>query len=160
MIRKALNRFWQVIASALRQGATPRKLAIACAMGCVISIFPVFGTTTLLCFLVAIAFRLNIVVIQTVNYLLTPIQVVMLIPFMQGGIFLFGLSNVSLEVNDLLFRFKNDFGTVFQELGGVVLSGIAVWVLVAIPLFFMLFFIFHALLLRWMRREVKELTDD
>jgi uncharacterized protein (DUF2062 family) len=158
LIRKALNRFWQVIASALRQGATPRKLAIACAMGCVISIFPVFGTTTLLCFLVAIAFRLNIVVIQTVNYLLTPIQVVMLIPFMQGGIFLFSLSNVSLEVNDLLFRFKNDFGTVFQELGGVVLSGIAVWVLVAIPLFFLLFFIFHALLLRWMRREVKELT--
>lgn len=82
----------------------------------------------------------------------------MLIPFMQGGIFLFSLSNVSLEVNDLLFRFKNDFGTVFQELGGVVLSGIAVWVLVAIPLFFLLFFIFHALLLRWMRREVKELT--
>lgn len=158
MIRKALNRFWQVIASALRQGATPRKLAIACAMGCVISIFPVFGTTTLLCFLVAIAFRLNIVVIQTVNYLLTPIQVVMLIPFMQGGILLFNLTPVSLDVNELMLRFKNGFGALIMELGGVILGGIAMWMMVAIPLFFLLFFIFHALLLRWMRREVKELS--
>ena len=159
MIRNALNRFWQVIAGALQQGVTPRKLAIACAMGCVISIFPVFGSTTLLCFSVAILFRLNIVVIQTVNYLLTPLQVVLLIPFMQAGIFLFNLTPVSLELNNLILRFKTDFGALLSDLGGVILGSIAVWMLAAIPLFFLLFFLFHALLLRWMRREVKEVAD-
>lgn len=159
MIRKALNRFWQVIASTLQLGVTPRKLAIACAMGGVISIFPVFGSTTLLCFLVAIVFRLNIVVIQTVNYLLTPLQVLLLIPFMQGGIFLFHLTPISLDVDELMLRFKNGFGALIMELGGVILGGIAVWMMVAIPLFFLLFFIFHALLLRWMRRrQAKEST--
>jgi uncharacterized protein (DUF2062 family) len=156
LIKRAFSRFWQVIAGALRQGVTPRKLAVACAMGCVISIFPVFGSTTLLCFSVAIAFRLNIVVIQTVNYLLTPLQLVLLIPFMQAGIFLFNLTNVSLDVNDLILRFKSDFIALLSDLGGVILGGIAVWMLAAIPLFFLLFFLFHLLLLRWMRRKVKE----
>lgn len=156
LIRKALNRFWQVIASALRQGATPRKLAIACAMGCVISIFPVFGSTTLFCFLVAIVFRLNIVVIQAVNYLLTPLQVALLIPFMQGGISLFTLTPVLLDVNVLMLRFKNDFGALLRDLGGVMLGGIAVWMMVAIPLFFLLFFIFHYGLLRWRDHKAKE----
>jgi uncharacterized protein (DUF2062 family) len=156
LIRKALNKFWLVIVSALQQGATPRKLAIACAMGSVISIFPVFGITTILCFLVSIVFRLNIVVIQTVNYLLTPLQVLLLIPFMQGGIFLFNLTPLSLDATELMLRFKNDFGPLIMELGGVILGGMVLWMLIATPLFFMLFFAFHYVLMRWRDPKMKK----
>ena len=50
----------KILYNALRQGLTPHKLAMTCALGVVVGIFPVFGTTTILCFAVAIAFRLNI----------------------------------------------------------------------------------------------------
>lgn len=155
MIRRALNRFWEIIAKALQQGTSPRMLAITCALGVVLALLPVYGLTTLLCFLVAIVFRLNVVVIQAVNYLMTPLQLVLLIPFMQAGIFLFSLKPVVLDFNELLIRFKRDFGTVLAELGSVMLGGIAIWVLVAIPLFFLLFFTFHWLLLRWNSRKTK-----
>jgi uncharacterized protein (DUF2062 family) len=152
MIRRALKRFWEIIAKALQQGTSPRMLAITCALGAVLAVLPVYGLTTLLCFLVAFVFRLNVVVIQAVNYLMTPLQLVLMIPFMQAGIFVFSLKPVILDFNELLIRFKRDFVTVLTELGSVMLGGIAVWVLVAVPFFFVLFFTFHWLLLRWKRR--------
>ena len=65
MIRRALIRVWQVILKALKQGMTTRGMALTLAMGVVLSIFPVYGITTLLCLLVAVIFRLNIVVLET-----------------------------------------------------------------------------------------------
>jgi uncharacterized protein (DUF2062 family) len=151
LLRKALHRFWQIIAKALQQGMTPRMLAITIALGAVISVFPVYGLTTLLCFLLAVAFRLNIVVIQAVNYLLTPLQLLLLIPFMQGGIWLLGLRPVNLDLDELMIRFKRDFVELLQELGLVMLGGIAFWVLLALPIFFLIFITAHLLLNRFMR---------
>ena len=138
MVRRLLNRFWQTIAQALQQGMTPRKLAMTCAMGVVIGVFPVYGSTTLLCFAAAFAFRLNVVVIQAVNYLLTPLQLILLIPFMQGGIWLFQLPGVPLDADQLMVRFKADWVGFFGDLGGIVLGGISVWLLLAFPVFLLL----------------------
>jgi len=159
VIRTALKRFWEIIAKALQQGTSPRMLAITCALGVVLSVLPIYGFTTLLCFLVAFVFRLNVVVLQAVNYLMTPLQLVLLIPFMQAGIFLFSLKPVVLDFNELLVRFKRDFLTVLSELGNVVLGGIAVWLLVAIPLFFILFFTFYWTIRQWKERSADKQTE-
>lgn len=49
-----------LLVKALSQGMTPRTLAVTCSLGVVLGIFPLFGTTTLICLGVAILFRLNI----------------------------------------------------------------------------------------------------
>ncbi len=139
MIHKPFKKLWQLITKALKQGITPRKLAITIAAGAVIALFPMYGLTTLLCFGVAIIFRLNIIVIQAVNYLMTPAQLLLMIPILQGGIWLFKLKPVSLDINELILRFKRDFVDLFQEVGTVILGGIAFWFLLAIPLFFLLY---------------------
>jgi uncharacterized protein (DUF2062 family) len=152
MIRKALNKTWQVLMQALQQGTSPRKLALTCALGMVIGIFPVYGSTTLLCFAFALLFRLNVVVIQAVNYLLTPVQLILLIPFMQGGIWLFGWPPIVLELDVLIARFQSDFWGLLAEIGNLVGGGIVLWLLIALPLLLALFFAFYGSILFWQSR--------
>jgi uncharacterized protein (DUF2062 family) len=79
--RRLVAPLWEL----LRQGVTPQKLALSLALGIVIGLVPVLGVSTALCALVALALRLNMPAIQLVNYLLTPLQLVLIIPLLRLG---------------------------------------------------------------------------
>jgi uncharacterized protein (DUF2062 family) len=55
------------ITAQLKQGITPEKIALTLAIGGTLAMFPIFGTTSLLCFLAALALRLNQAIIQLLN---------------------------------------------------------------------------------------------
>lgn len=69
----------------LTQGMSPRLLALSLATGAIVGVFPVLGTTTILCTLAAALLRLNLVAVQTVHFLLTPVQLLLIIPFVRVG---------------------------------------------------------------------------
>jgi uncharacterized protein (DUF2062 family) len=69
----------------LRHGSTPEKLAISLALGAALGIFPIVGTSTLLCFAVALGFRLNHPAIQIANHLMYPFQIPMVLVFVRFG---------------------------------------------------------------------------
>ena len=69
----------------LRQGVSPRKLALSLALGIVIGLVPILGVSTALCALAALVLRLNMPAIQLVNYLLTPLQLLLIIPLLRLG---------------------------------------------------------------------------
>jgi len=81
----------------LRQGLSPQKLALGVSLGIGIGCFPVLGTTTLLCTLVAFLFRMNLPAIQAGNLLAWPLQLVLLVPFMRLGERLFHASGLPLS---------------------------------------------------------------
>lgn len=68
---------------------SPTKTAMALTFGFYLGLFPLTGSTTLLCFLFAIIFRLNHWIIQGVNLLLSPVQILLIYPFMKAGRMLF-----------------------------------------------------------------------
>lgn len=68
---------------------SPTKTAMALTFGFYFGLFPLTGSTTLLCFLIAIIFRLNHWIVQAVNLLLSPVQLLLLYPFMKAGRMLF-----------------------------------------------------------------------
>ncbi|MEJ1966350.1 MAG: DUF2062 domain-containing protein [Gammaproteobacteria bacterium] len=84
----------------LRQGVTPDKIALSLAFGLGLGIFPVLGLSTVLCTLVAIALRLNLPAIQLVNYLASPLQLALIIPFVRVGEHLLGLKAQPLSVSE------------------------------------------------------------
>jgi uncharacterized protein (DUF2062 family) len=123
------------VVAQLKQGITPERIALTLALGGVLGIFPILGATTLLCGAVGVWLRLNQPLIQLVNYLVYPVQIVLLIPFYRAGERLFGAEPVPIvNVPDLIARFGADPWQFLVDYGLVGLYGIAVWCLVALPL--------------------------
>lgn len=156
--------FWQrriltPIFNQLKQGITPEKIAFTIALGVLLSVFPILGATTLLCALAAILFRLNQPVIQLINYLAYPLQIILLIPFYRAGEHLLGLRSVPLNIPFLLQRFRADTGQFFKDFGLIGLGGILIWLMVAPPLVAVLYFIIRkpmrglAARIRWERAK-------
>jgi uncharacterized protein (DUF2062 family) len=120
------------IVAQLRQGITPRQIALTLALGSVLGIFPILGATTLLCAIAGVWLRLNQPIIQLVNYLVYPVQVLLLIPFYRAGERLFGAEPVPIvNVPDLIARFGAGPWQFMIDYGRVGLYGIVVWGLVA-----------------------------
>lgn len=116
----------------LRQGITPEKIALTAALGAVIAVFPILGSTTVLCGLVAWGLRLNQPIIQLVNYLCYPLQFVLLLPFYRAGEW-FGAPHVALSIPEMISRFEAGPMEFIAEFGLVALGGVAAWI-VAAPL--------------------------
>ena len=94
------------LADLLRQGITPEKIALSLAIGICLGVFPVLGSTTALCALAAIVFRLNLPAIQLVNYLVYPLQLALIIPFIRFGEVLFSAPHVSLSLTIIFESIK------------------------------------------------------
>ena len=116
----------------LKQGITPQQVALTLALGAVLGIFPILGASTPLCLLAGVWLRLNQPLIQLVNYLVYPLQLLLLIPFYRAGERLFGAEPVPIvNVPELIARFGADPWQFVLDYGRVGLYGIAVWCLVA-----------------------------
>ncbi len=69
----------------LRMGATPEKLAWSIALGLVVGVNPLLGSTTLLSLALASAFRLNLAASQLANHLMYPVELLLIVPFLTWG---------------------------------------------------------------------------
>lgn len=129
------------VVAQLKQGVTPPQVALTLALGAVLGIFPILGACTILCAIAGVALRLNQPLIQLVNYLVYPLQVLLLIPFYRAGERLFGAEPVPIvDVAALVARFGESPWQFLLDYGRVGLYGIAVWLLLAPPLAAALYF--------------------
>jgi uncharacterized protein (DUF2062 family) len=81
----------------LRGGVTPRRMAWSLALGMAIGINPSVGLTTLLVVLLAWVFGLNQVASQIGTHLVAPLHVLLFLPFLQLGVFLFHTRRLPLS---------------------------------------------------------------
>jgi uncharacterized protein (DUF2062 family) len=115
----------------LRQGITPEKIALSIACGLILGIFPALGWTTLLCFLAAVIFQLNLPAVQLVNYFVYPLQLLLLIPFIRAGEILFHSARMPLSLTQILALIKTDAGHAIRVLWVATVHAVAVWALIA-----------------------------
>jgi uncharacterized protein (DUF2062 family) len=115
----------------LRQGISPRRLALTLSLGLAIGCIPVVGIPTALCAMLALALRLNLPAIQAANYVAMPLQLVLIVPFVRLGGWLFPYSrNTAPSASALLHASPLDLLT---RLGGLAGHAMLAWLLVAIP---------------------------
>ena len=131
------RRVWAPILDLLRQGLTPEKIALSLAAGITLGIFPVLGSTTLLCAVAAYALRLNLPAIQLVNYLVYPLQIALLLPFLRAGEWLFGAERLPFSVAEILALLRADVGLAFATLWTATWHAVVVWAFVG-PVVFVL----------------------
>jgi len=128
------KRVVQPILGLLTQGITPEKIAMSVVFGVALGIFPVLGSTTTLCALAAVIFRLNLPAIQIVNYLVYPLQLVLIVPFMKMGARVFGGATVGWTMTQMLEMFRADRLHALRALWVVAVEAVGAWSLVAPPL--------------------------
>jgi uncharacterized protein (DUF2062 family) len=114
----------------LRQGISPRRLALTLALGFAIGCIPVVGLPTLVCAILALLLRLNLPAIQAANYAAMPLQILLIVPFARLGGWLFAAGNhpvpalalLPFEPLALLFNF-----------GSFAAHALLAWLLLAGP---------------------------
>ena len=115
----------------LREGISPRRLALTLALGFAIGCIPVVGIPTILCLGLALALRLNLPAIQVANYLAMPLQLILIVPFVRmGGWPLASGSGQTHSSQAMLRHAPFEFLSQITSMAGHALLA---WVLMAIP---------------------------
>jgi len=83
-------------------GASPRKLAWSIAVGMLIGINPLLGSTTVLCLVAAFIFRLNVAASQLANHVVYPLELLLVVPFIHVGTVVFHTAPLPLSPKAML----------------------------------------------------------
>jgi len=127
----------------LKQGITAKDLALASAVSLAIAVNPFIGTTTLLCLLAGKIFRLNHVVMQTINYFSYPLQIALIIPWIRLGEKLTSSEAQVIEFTQMKAEFSQSFANFVSKfcqlgvhafLGWIVVVPWATWIVYRILL--------------------------
>ncbi|BAS91868.1 uncharacterized protein [Oryza sativa Japonica Group] len=81
------NKVVDPLMQVVRRGAEPKQLAFSAALGVTLGIFPICGTTVILCG-VAIAMlgsSCNAVTVMVLNFVVTPLELSLIVPFLRFG---------------------------------------------------------------------------
>lgn len=117
-----------IVKRELRSGITPEKISLSVVVGAGVGVFPLIGTTMTLCGILGVLLRLNPVSIQLANYLVYPLQILLIFPFLKTGSSVTGVSldlswaeNISVDNVSVIAK------GIFDVAGFAVL-GWLVWV--------------------------------
>jgi uncharacterized protein (DUF2062 family) len=115
----------------LKQGITPEKIALSIAIGIALGVFPVLGSTTVLCAAAALLLHLNLPAIQIVNWLVYPLQIVLLLPFIRLGEIIYRAPPLPLNTTQVLALVRAGAWAATKQLGRSGIHAITAWTLVA-----------------------------
>ena len=142
--------------SFLQQGLKPEMLSRTIASGLLIGTIPIPGTSTLLCTALSLGFRMNLALIQLVNYLVFPLQILLFVPFYTIASKISG-KIIFLNASEITAQF---IGSNWQKASIDLLwlagTSVLVWLLIMFPVSLMLYFILKPVMKRFARKEKSE----
>ena len=138
------QRFKDIILAQLKQGATPKGLALSCTMGCLLGCFPLMGTTTLLCVGVGLLIRLNHPVLQLANYAMAPFQLLLIPVYLILGEKVLGLEPTPIRPDVLVRLFIEDPMQFLVRYGKAGAVAVGTWCVLAPLAGIILYYLFHA----------------
>jgi len=118
----------------------PKNLALSLTVGVCLALFPVIGMTFLLGLMVAVVFRLNHLIVQSLNLLLAPVQLLLIYPFIKAGNLVFAGSRVFKNI----FSYTGEW-TFFKFLE-MITGGVVVWFILSVVTMPVLYFFLVRLL--------------
>jgi len=127
------RRLLEPVLAQLRNGISPDKIAFTIAMGAMLGIFPVIGTTTILCLSAGFLLKLNQPVLHLVNYLVYPLELALILVFIRMGELLYHAQEIPFAIPEMLTLFHAAPVRFFREFAMTFVHCISAWLLVAPP---------------------------
>jgi uncharacterized protein (DUF2062 family) len=116
----------------LKMGADPDKLAWSLALGVVVGVNPLLGSTTLVVLGLAAAFRLNIVASQVGNHAMYPVEILMFPVFVKVGSLVFNTPKLPLAGKALWHAVKHHPWDTTRLLWSWEWHALVVWAVFAV----------------------------
>jgi|HubBroStandDraft_4_1064222.scaffolds.fasta_scaffold802580_1 uncharacterized protein (DUF2062 family) len=127
------------------EGLSADGIALILAIGLVLGTFPIYGLPTILCALAGLVLGLNLPALQLVNQLVTPLQLILLVPFARVGA-----------------RIMNSPGSATPlawGLGAAALHAVTGWLCLCLPLGILVYFALGNILRRFSARPFLQTRD-
>jgi uncharacterized protein (DUF2062 family) len=121
------------ITALFKQGLTPIELTQSIIVSGLISTIPILGVSTFLLTALSLKRKLNLPIMIAQSYLLWPIQVIMIIPFINIGEFIFSVPKTNHSAQEIIASFQNSFFATLSHLSFDLLCGFGGWLLTAVP---------------------------
>ena len=136
--------FWQrrvrgPLVALFTQGVTPDKIALSFAVGSACSLLPFLGLTSLLNLGAGLWLRLNQPLLQTLNQVLGPLQLLLILVYVRLGEWLLRAPHQAVSIDAGLALMAQGAGPAFAVLGDAIVHAGIAWLLVAplaIPVFY------------------------
>lgn len=146
------RKFRKVIKGFLKQGLDSKKLVLCLALTLYISVFPILGTITALLTLVMLQLKLNLPLAISFSYLLTPVQLLCMIPFLRLGEKLWGVEHYPLDIEKIRSSFSDGILEMLSLFSGKILLAVLGWLVIATPIC-LIFYIFLIQLAKMKKRK-------
>ncbi|TPG61799.1 DUF2062 domain-containing protein [Hymenobacter nivis] len=126
----------------LKAGLAPGQLALTVGLGAALGVAPTFGLTTLIATGVALRLRLNVAALQLICHLLTPVQLLLLLPLLRYGGELLGQGNAlaHFTLSQLQAQVRHEPMALLRLLWRAELGALLIWAVAAVPVVALLYF--------------------
>ncbi len=125
------RRVLDLLLTQLRQGISAEKIALTLAIGLILGMFPILGSTTALCVLAGLWLKLNQPIMQLANWLAWPLQIPGIYLFVRVGEWLTRSPPLHFSIAGLIQQFRAAPLQFLQQFGMTGLRGVLGWMLIA-----------------------------
>ena len=129
-----------------KQGLSPKELTQSILVSALISIIPIVGVTTVLLTILSLKRKLNLPIMIAISYLAWPLQILMIIPFINIGEFIFSIPQSHHSAQEIIASFQNSFFGTLSQLSFELLCGFGGWLLTAVPFFTLVYLVSNFLI--------------
>ncbi|MDO5970980.1 DUF2062 domain-containing protein [Flavivirga aquimarina] len=157
-MKSKLVKLWNTFKTLLKQGLAPKQLAMSLVISTLVSIFPMFGVSTIVLTCIALPFRLNLPIMIAFSYIIEPLKFLVLIPFINLGAMVFGTEHTLLTFEAIKASYELSFFNTIKTLSYELLCGFVGWTLTAIPSGIIFFFFLKVILTYFDKLKTNQLT--
>lgn len=133
-MKSRFNTLKTKITALFKQGLTPKEITLSVIVSGLISIIPVLGVSTFMITTVSLKSKLNLPVMIALSYLMWPVQIFLIIPFIRVGEFIFSVQANNHTLEEIISSFHNSFFRALSHLSFELLCGLGGWFLTAVPI--------------------------
>jgi len=152
-----IKKTYQKLINVFKQGLTPKQLALSLTVSIVVSMFPIFGITTILLTLLALKLKLNLPIMIIVSYSIEPLKLLLVIPLIKIGGAIFGVKHELLDLISIKKSFQEN--SLIETIGSLsfeLVCGFAGWAVTVLPAAIPAYFLIKFIITLFTKKNKKE----
>jgi hypothetical protein len=132
-MKKRIKKLKLKIISLFSQGLSSKKIAQSIIFSGLFTVIPILGISTFFITFISIKKKLNLPIMIAFSYVIWPVQIFLIIPFIRLGEIIFSIPPTHHSIEEIIEMSQNGFFKMVTKLSLELLYALGAWFLVAVP---------------------------